>query len=81
TVPKLALVTSFEHKGDSYGYNAKDAQMDQVQPGEWQRIHLWYLSPEVRRPTDEVVVYCWLRDTLPVLVDDIEIVLYEPKQP
>lgn len=36
-------------------------------------------EPEVRRPTDPVIIYCWLRDTCPVLVDEMEVVLYEPK--
>ncbi len=79
SVPKLTLVTTFERAGNSYAYQTADATLQEVQPGEWQTVRLWHLSPEVRRPTDEVLAYCWLRDTLPVVVDDMEVVLYEPK--
>ncbi len=81
TLPKLTLVTTLEHGGNSYGYSTQDAALEQVAPGEWQRVQLWYLSPEVRRPEDPLILYCWLRDTLPVLVDEIEVTLYEPRQP
>jgi len=79
STPLLTLVTTFEHNGHSYAYATRDAKLDEVAPGEWQRLSLWHLSPEVRRPTDPVIAYCWLRDTLPVLVDEMEVVLYEPK--
>lgn len=79
STPLLTLVTTFEHNGHSYAYATRDAKLDEVAPGEWQRLSMWYLSPEVRRPTDPVIIYCWLRDTLPVLVDEMEVVLYEPK--
>ena len=78
SLPELSVVTTFEHKGESYGYKATDVHLDGTPPGEWQTVHAWYLSPEVRRPTDEFKVYCWLRDTLPVQVDELRIDLYEP---
>lgn len=76
--PALSLVTTFGHKGNNYGYMAQDVRLDDAAPGGWQRLHLWYLSPEIRRPDDRVKVYCWLRDTLPVRVDELEVILYEP---
>lgn len=79
STPTLTLVTTFEHNGHSYAYRPTDATLGDVAPGEWQRLSVWYLSPEVRRPSDPVVAYCWLRDTLPVLIDQMEIVLYEPQ--
>jgi len=78
SVPALSLVTTFDHAGHSYAYKAQDAKLSDVAPGEWQQIRLWYLSPEVRRPEDKVKVYCWLRDTLPVRVDELQVTLYEP---
>lgn len=78
SAPVLTLVTTFDHKGHSYGYLAKDAKLAELEAGDWQRMHLWYLSPEVRRPDDKMKVYCWLRDTLPVRVDDLQVILHEP---
>lgn len=79
SLPRIALVTTYEHRGMSYAYQAKDVDLEQAAPGEWTVIRLWHLSPEVRRPDDAVVAYCWLRDTLPVRVDELAIRLHEPK--
>ncbi len=81
SLPQLAVATTFEHKGESYGYKATDVHLDGTSPGEWLTVNAWYLSPEVRRPTDEFKVYCWLRDTLRVQVDEMKIDLYEPITP
>ena len=78
STPPVSLVTTFDHLGDNYGYMARDMDLATVAPGEWMRVSQWYLSPEVRRPTDVLKAYCWLRDTLPVHVDDLEVILYEP---
>lgn len=78
-VPHAALVATFEHGGHSYGYHAVDADLADVAPGEWRTVRLWMLSPEVRRPTDELLTYCWLRDTLPVRVADLSVHAHEPR--
>jgi hypothetical protein len=41
-------------------------------------MHYWYQSPEVRRPDDLLLVYGWLRDTLPAVVDRFEVTVHEP---
>lgn len=79
STPALSLVTTYEHHGMSYAYQAKDFDLSQVAPGESAVIRLWHLSPEVRRPDDAVVAYCWLRDTLPIRVEELSIHLHEPK--
>ncbi|MBK9177799.1 MAG: hypothetical protein IPM46_15995 [Flavobacteriales bacterium] len=79
SAPGFSLVTTYEHRGMSYAYQAKDVDLSQIAPGEWTVVRLWHLSPEVRRPDDAAVAYCWLRDTLPVRVEELAIHLHEPK--
>lgn len=76
--PAVALVTTFEHKGHSYAYMARDADTTGTHAGEWMEMSYWYQSPEVRRPDDLLLVYVWLRDTLPAVVDRIEVTVHEP---
>lgn len=78
SAPALSLVTTFDHNGQSYAYTAHDINWGAAAPGDWIMMRAWYLSPEVRRPADEMKVYCWLRDTLPVEVADLHIDLHEP---
>jgi len=77
--PAFSLVTTFEHKGQSYAYKAVDAAEVRVRKGEWVQLMYWYQSPEVRRPDDLLLVYGWSRGTLPVVVDAISVDRYEPR--
>lgn len=76
--PAVSLVTTFEHNGHSYAYMARDVDTTGTRAGEWLHMRYWYQSPEVRRPDDLLLVYAWLRDTLPAVVDRIEVTVHEP---
>jgi hypothetical protein len=80
TTPLVTVVTTFEHEGGSYAYQARNVQWDGTPPGARQEMRVWYMSPEVRRPSDVFKTYCWLRDTLPVRIEELSITLHEPIQ-
>jgi hypothetical protein len=80
SVPEASLVAAFEHSGHSYGYRAQDVDLSATEPGAWTTARLWLLSPEVRRPEDPFITYCWLRDTLPVRVADLTVHAHAPKR-
>lgn len=79
SMPQASLVASFEHNGHSYAYHAQDVDLTNVEPGAWTSTRLWLLSPEVRRPNDLFITYCWLRDTLPVRIADHTVHVHERK--
>lgn len=76
--PAVSLVTTMEHKGHSYGYKATDIHWTS-DSSEWTGFSAWYLSPEIRRPGDELVIYGWLRDATPCQLISLDIFIHEPK--
>ncbi len=77
-VPAVALVVQLEHGGHAYGYHARTSRLDTIAPGAWQELSLWYLSPEIRRPSDPVKVYCWLQAGSGALIDEVDVHIFEP---
>lgn len=80
--PDMAsLVISFEHKGEVYGYRAYgiDKKEFNIKPFQWNYISVDYLTPEVRSIADKVKIYFWLQGNREVLIDNLKIDIYEPK--
>ncbi len=80
--PAMAsLVISFEHKGEVYGYRAYgiDKKEFDIKPFQWNYISADYLTPEVRSNSDKVKIYFWLQGNQEVLIDNLKIDVYEPK--
>lgn len=77
-IPVVALVVQLEHGGHAYGYQARVSRLDTVAPGAWQELFLWYLSPEIRRPSDPVKIYCWLQAGGGALIDEVDVHIFEP---
>jgi hypothetical protein len=75
------LVVTFDHRGGSYKYRSVDLtqRAEPLRYGEWNQITLDYLTPEVRRPTDTLRVYAWLRGSGQMYVDDVRVVSYVPR--
>jgi hypothetical protein len=80
-LPRVALCAKFEHNGHAYGYRAKEFDAAMRDSSGRSEISFWYMSPEVRRPTDPLVVYVWLMDSIPAVVDNIQVTLLEPRSP
>ncbi|MFN3875041.1 MAG: hypothetical protein ACK4L7_03890 [Flavobacteriales bacterium] len=79
SAPAFSLVVTLRHRGHNYGYLARDVDWEGVAPGDWAEVAVWWLSPEVRTPDDELVVHGWLRDTLPIRAQRIMVALHEPR--
>lgn len=81
--PNMAsLVITFEHNGELYGYRAYgiDRSEFRLKAAQWNYISMDYLTPEVRSVSDKVKVYFWLQDNKPLLIDDLKIEVFEPKE-
>lgn len=53
----FSFVIHFEHNGYAYKYKAFDSEKMNLKLNEWNRIYFDYLTPEVRRKTDNLKVY------------------------
>ena len=56
-LPRVALCAKFEHNGHAYGYRAMEFDAAMRDSSGRSEVSFWYMSPEVRRPTDPLVVY------------------------
>ncbi len=76
-----ALVFTMEHRGDNYGYVAKDLPSIELVRGAWNETHLMRLSPEIRSGADPVIVYYWHRSSDPAFVGSIQVEVFERNDP
>jgi hypothetical protein len=76
----LSLVVHFTHKGRPYHYRAYDTEnhASTLKINEWNDLEMIYLSPEVRKPWDELSFYYWFRGSHDALVDNIHVEVWEP---
>lgn len=74
------LVTHFNYKEKPYKYTTTENQVPNLKKGEWQRVTLDYMTPEVRTSDDKLKVYLWYRGKGPVYARSLEIIRYEPKR-
>lgn len=75
------LVVTFDHKGRYYKYRgvrASEAGFD-VRPGQWNRITMDYITPEVRSRRDGISIYVWYQGKAPLYVDDLKVEVFEEK--
>lgn len=74
-----SLVITFEHNGESYGYNAWGIGQPEnhVQARNWNFISFDYLTPEVRSVHDKVKVYFWLQSKDTILIDDLKVEIFD----
>jgi hypothetical protein len=74
------LVVTFQHKDKNYKYKTLPLEsIEGFKIGEWNYIEMEYLTPEVRRKNNPLVVYYWLRGKNPVYVDELAIDAFTPK--
>lgn len=75
-----SLVIHFSHKGKAYKYKAIDFELKELKLNQWHKISVDYLTPEVRRTSDTLKVYVWLRGDKEIYIDDLEVVAFIPKE-
>ncbi len=77
----VSLVVTFLHKGKNYKYQTIDLEEHKhnIKLNQWNKVTMYYLSPEVRQKSDNLLVYVWLRGQQKVFVDDLLIEVFEPR--
>ncbi|HCS21678.1 MAG TPA: hypothetical protein DIW47_14160 [Bacteroidetes bacterium] len=73
------LVTHFMYKERQYKYTTTEYLGPTLKRGEWQRISMDYMTPEVRNKADKVKIYLWYRGKDPIYARNLEVIKYEPK--
>lgn len=74
------IVISTEAKGKSYKYVTSNYDNFDVKLNSWNLIHLDYLTPFIRHNDDKIKAYFWNVGSVPVLIDDFKIEVFEPKK-
>jgi hypothetical protein len=72
------FVMTMERREGSYRYFAPEIKIDGLF-GQWKRIELDYLTPEIRNTRDRFKCYIWKRDKASFDVDNIKLELYKKK--
>lgn len=75
----FSFVIHFEHNGYAYKYKAFDSEKMNLKLNEWNRVCFDYLTPEVRRKTNNLKVYIWYRGKEELFVDDLQVDIFELK--
>jgi hypothetical protein len=75
----LLLGMNFEH--NEYPYYERITTFDSIQltVGQWNKVTMDYLTPEVRRPDDRFQTNFYLKGQSDVYLDNVRITVYEPK--
>ncbi|MBK9291432.1 MAG: hypothetical protein IPM52_07380 [Bacteroidetes bacterium] len=73
------LTATFMHNGYAYAYGSKMPDPELFVPGEWNEVDFYYLTPEVRKPTDRFRATLWLPGSGLVLVDEFKVELLVPE--
>lgn len=76
TSTNISFVVTFKHNGSNYKYRTVNVDKPLI-AGEWQQVSLKYLTPEIRSNADVLSVYVWNRGESKVLVDDLQVTVYE----
>jgi hypothetical protein len=74
-----SMVITFQHNGEVYNYRAVSIASPafHMKPGQWNKLRMDYLTPEVRSEDDVVKVYFWLQGKTPVYIDNLKIDIFE----
>ncbi len=72
------LVTTFSHEKGLYKYrtvNLSDPVFQAV-PGQWNRISVLYMTPEVRSTGDKFSTYVWYQGKSAIYLDDLQVEIF-----
>lgn len=74
---KCALVITCNQNGEAYKYKMIRFDKQNFKPGIWNRVCMDYMTPDLAHKEEPVQVYFWNFGEHQVLVDDIEIKVFE----
>jgi hypothetical protein len=76
------LVVHFNYQGRAYKYRAVSFKNQDIEfkPGEWNRISIDYMTPEVRTKEDPVKLYVWYRGKGEIFIDNLTLEVFEPEE-
>jgi len=74
----LLIVTTL-HKGGNYKYQTIVLKKEDLMPGTWKKVEMYYLTPEVRSGLDEIKIYVWNRGKKKIYIDDLKADVYTLK--
>lgn len=77
--PTYVIFHMFSHAEHTYGYTSVKIDSTMAHPGEWCRIHANYITPVILHRDDKLWTYIWNAGGSRILVDNIEVEVYEPK--
>ena len=75
-----SLVVTSNHEGLNYRYETISFEKENLKPGQWNKVIMYYLTPEPQAPGDIVQAYVWYRGNKELYVDDLKIELFEPNE-
>jgi hypothetical protein len=75
----FGLVVQYTHNGYAYKYTVYDAAEMNLETGKWNEISFDYLTPEVRKKSDTLKTYFWLRGRNGFYIDDMQVEAFEKK--
>jgi hypothetical protein len=67
-------------RGQSYGYSAQSVQSAGARGGVWSHVELWFITPHLLHRDDELTVAAWNAGGGKVLLDNVKIIAFEPKE-
>jgi hypothetical protein len=73
------MVVHFEHEGGTYKYMAREPVVPAGVRDAWVSFTMDYITPEVRARHDKVKVYLWNRHGATLRVDDLVVLVFEPR--
>ncbi len=75
----FCFVTQFTHKGFPYKYKTLDSEKLNLKLNTWNKVSLDYLTPEVRKKSDRLKLYFWLRGKQLLSVGSIKVDVFEKR--
>jgi hypothetical protein len=76
------LVAAFSNRNGYYKYqtiNLSDPTFQAV-PGQWNRISILYMTPEVRSTDDEFSTYVWYQGKSAIYLDDLQVEIFTEQE-
>jgi len=73
------FVMTFNHNNINYCWKGESLDKTAFKKGEWVKLSMDYMTPEVRSIEDKLKIYVWHRGKKAIYIDDISIEKYEPQ--
>lgn len=74
-----SMIVTFMNRGKHVKYNALDLDRKGLQPGQWNKITMDYITPYIINPKGEIKTYLWHRGKQPLWIDNMVVEVFEPK--